>query len=102
MEMKDTLSGTLADVRHNPIARLGDAFPTRDLRRSQQKLGRQLGIGCRQLGYAGDVSSRDHEHVEWSLRLDVSKRQPAVSLGNDIRRDLATGDPAKQTILAHR
>ena len=95
MSMRDGLAGVTARIEDNAIPGLRNALGQSYLMCLGHDLGQQPVAGCSQPHQVRIVRFRDDQHVNWSLRIDVTKCKHAVSFEHPRGRDLTGRDFAE-------
>ena len=90
----------IADVRHEPVAGIGHALGSRQVRRDREQPPEQRPVRLAQVGRRGDVRPRDQQDVGRRLGLDVADRDDQVVVVDPRGRQLAVDDAAEQARLA--
>lgn len=98
--MENALAGQ-ATVVHDQPESITDTLLPRDFSSSQHQVAQQALVFRPGVGQAGDVLTRDHQDVCWSLRVDIPKSNNVVILVDDLGRGLAAGNLAEDAIRAH-
>src|SRR5690242_1715494 len=97
MEMKNRLPGIPAAVHDDAKAVFRNSFDTRKLRGDTENITRQGWIAF-QFQHRFDVPARNNQNVDRRPRHNVSERDHAVVLINNVAFYLAGNDAAKETI----
>ena len=95
MSMRDGLAGLTARIKDNAIPGLRNALGHGYLVRLGDNLRQQPVTGRGQPHQVRIVRFRDDQHVNWSLRIDVTKCKHALSFEYPSGRDLAARDFAE-------
>jgi hypothetical protein len=98
MEVEDDLPRVWANVGHNPVPALGDPRIRCDVLDRPDDLPHEARILRANLVEGRDMLLRDHEEVDWRLRVDILERENLLILINLGRRDRSLSDLAKNTI----
>jgi len=98
VHVTDGLAAVRASVEDHPIAGIGDALLAGHQMRLGGHLGQQPVAGCRKSRQIVIVGTRNDEHMNGSLRINVPERDGARTLQNAGCRDLTSGDTAEQAI----
>jgi hypothetical protein len=93
--VRDRLASVTARIKDNAISGLGDALRHGHIVRLPGNLGQQVIRGRSEAGQVRIVSFRDDEHVNRSLRIDVTKSKRALSFKKPGSRDLPGHDFAE-------
>ena len=99
MEMVDALPGGRARVGNQPEAALGDAGFTGELGGDGEQATEHLGVGLCKVGRRVHVAPGNQQKVSRRLRVDVVESKNEVVIVDDVCRDLATDEAAKQAVL---
>ena len=98
MHVVDGLPSLRAGVENHSIAAVGHPFRDRHLSGVGDQVRQQVVAGCTQLSQVGMVGARDHQHVDWCLRIYVAKGN-CLGIGRHYRRRYLAGcDTAEQAI----
>jgi hypothetical protein len=101
MQMKviDALAGVLAGVRDDAVPVTVQAELARRLRGESKQAPQQFfAIHSSGIPHGSNVPGGNDQHVHRRLRIDIPKRHCVLGAFDDLRRDLAGYDLAKQTI----
>jgi hypothetical protein len=99
MNVKDRLPGVSIRVEHRAVPRVGDSFLASNLRRDYRESPHEVRI-CRVV-QRGNVTARDHEHVDRRLWIDVAKRNAVLCFRDDGRWNFTPHDSAKEALVCH-
>jgi hypothetical protein len=98
MDVAHGLAAISASVKHDPVARIGDALGDGDLMRMGCEVGQKTVAGRRELSQISVVGARDNEHVYRCLRIDIAECDRPLGARNYRRRYLGGGYGAKQAL----
>lgn len=86
MDVLDRLPGVGAGIEDNPVTGIGEALGDRNLCGVGDEFGQQAPLRCAERGQVRVVVARNDEHVDGSLRVNVTEGNRA-----GIRRDYRRG-----------
>jgi hypothetical protein len=89
------LPGVTAGIEDHPVAALCDALGPRYLMSLTHHFSKQPGSGRGQRTEIAIVIPRNHQHVNRSLRIDITKCERARGFEDSRRRNFAHGDSAE-------
>ena len=95
MQMIDRLPSIAARVDHSAIAVM-QAILARDFSRSPKQMAQHYTMLLDRLSKRADMLSRHNQHMHWSLRIDIRKRDAQVILIDTLRRNASFNNPAKE------
>ena len=98
MDVEDRLTCFAIRVEHRPVAAIGVAVFPGDLRSRAMHGPNEAVVVRRQIVQRGDVSSRDDQHMQRRLRVDVFDRDQLIVLMHELSRNLAADDLAEETV----
>jgi hypothetical protein len=98
MDVPDRLAAVTSGVKDHPVSAARDAFGDRDLVGVRYHLGQQSVPGRRELGHISVMLTRDNQHVNRRLRVNVAEGDRPRIAGDYGRRYLGTGNGAEQAI----
>ena len=102
MQVVHRLATVVTGVDHGPVATLRDAFLPGDLGHEEQRLPEQPVTPVTRGIERSDVLSRNNKDVQRGLWIDVPEGQEALALVDEVGRNRAGGDLAKQAVgVAH-
>lgn len=93
--MPDRLATIPAAVKHASIAALGNAKALRQIPRRDMHVPQQLGVHWLDIQHAGDVLTRNDQHVCRRLGMDVTEGDDMVILMQDVGFHAAGGNFAE-------
>jgi len=96
--VKDSLTGTLVAIHYCSETIFGDALCRRYFTRCGVQTADKRLIFFRNIVDRRDVFSRDNQHVCWCLWIDVAECDRRFGFIDNIRRNIAAQNFAKQTI----
>jgi hypothetical protein len=99
MQMVDGLPALRANVGDDAVATLGDVFGTRYLRCHHEQVPHQVGVRRVDLGEAGNMRTRDDQHMHGRTRIDVAEGDHALILVHLLRGDVTTHDLAENAVF---
>lgn len=99
VQVKYRLPGVGIGVDDRAISARGDALPAGQVSRYQDETAEQRRVGG--VVERVDVRPRDDEEVYRRLRIDVTKRDAVVRLGDQRRRNLFPHDTAEEALIGH-
>ena len=97
MQVKDALPRIRALVDDDAVARLAEPEVLGDLACREHDVSEHRRIVWRRVANAHDVLLRDDEDVSRRHRSEIFERERVLVLEDDLRRDLARDDFAKET-----
>jgi hypothetical protein len=100
VNVPDRLAGVRAGVEDDPVAVGGDAFGDRHLARMADQLCEQPGVGRGELGQVRVMVPRDHEYMNWCLRVDITERH-CSRISRDYGRGYLSGCNAAEQAIRH-
>ena len=102
MQVLHRLAAVVTGVDHRPVATLRDAFLPGDLGGEEQRLAEQPATPVTRCVERGDVLSGNDKDVQRGLGIDVAEGQEALAIVDEVGRNRARGDLAKQAVgVAH-
>ena len=98
MYMEDRLSRFRAGVEDDPVAAVPEPLGLRHPVGLERHLGQQPGVGAGQRGQIRVVVPGDDQDMRRSLRVDIAKRDRAVTLSHSFRWDITRDDLAEEAV----
>ena len=98
MHVGDGLPGLCTCVEDDPVSAIGYALGYRYLVSMRDDIGEEPLTSGRQLGQGRVMIARDHEDMDWSLRIDVTECNRARIARHDSRRYLGGGNATEQAV----
>ncbi len=96
MQVKYALPRVGSLVRDDAIPRLADTEQLADFARCEHQLAEQRRILRLRVAHPDDVPLRDHERVRWRAGVNVFEREDVLVLEDDLGRNFARDDFAKE------
>jgi hypothetical protein len=98
VRVRHGLASVGAGVEDDPVPVRGNALRHRHLMSLRGHLVQQATARRGDRGKIRQVHSRDHQHVDWSLRIDVTESDSVFTFQHQVRGQVTGGDTAKQTV----
>ena len=96
--VEDCLSRFRPGVEDNPVAAVPEPLGLRHPVSLERHLGQQPGVGAGQSGQVRVVILGDDQDMRGSLRVDIAKRDRAVTLSHSFRWDITRDDLAEEAV----